>query len=126
MNPIRSAFTLLVVAGVVGGSLLAANASAAVLSGDEHGDAVASAARTCAHKTASDPDIHGDCVASFARMNHGHTASAPSTAEPEKGGKADDSHGDAVSSAAHDGGTSGDRDAHGEAVSSVAKSHSHH
>ena len=117
MNPIRSAFTLLVVAGAVGGSLLAANASAALLTGDEHGDAVASAARTCPHSTASDPDIHGDCVASVARMNHGHSSSGPSTAE------AKDTHGSAVSKVAQNGptGTSSDPDAHGDAVSAVVR-----
>ena len=107
----------------MGGSLIAANASAALLSGEEHGDAVASAARTCPHATASDPDIHGDCVASVARMNHGHSASQSSTSEPDA-----DSHGDDVSKTAHNGptGTAGDRDAHGDAVSQVAKTHPQH
>jgi len=123
MNRLRFALTALVAAAALGGSLIATNVSAALLSGEEHGDAVASAAKTCPHKTASDPDIHGDCVSSIARMNHGHSgASEAATADS-------DAHGDAVSKAAHsesDESTSSDRDAHGDAVSAVAKKHPGH
>jgi hypothetical protein len=122
MHRIRRFIAPLVVVGALGGSLVATNVSAALLSGEEHGDAVASAARTCPHKTASDADIHGDCVASVARMNH--EASSGSTGTPENG----DNHGSEVSKVAQNGptGTSADPDAHGDAVSAVAKTHSHH
>jgi hypothetical protein len=120
MHRLRQFIAPLVVVGALGGSLVATNVSAALLSGEDHGDAVASAARTCPHKTASDPDIHGDCVSSVARMNH----EASSAAEAENGSN----HGADVSKVAQNGpkGTPSDPDAHGDAVSEVAKTNSHH
>ncbi|HEX6348567.1 MAG TPA: hypothetical protein VF160_04160 [Candidatus Dormibacteraeota bacterium] len=120
MHRVRRFIAPLIVVGALGGSLVATNVSAALLSGEEHGDAVASAARTCPHSTASDADIHGDCVASVARQNHGHAG--------DNHGQSGDNHGSDVSQVAQNGptGTSSDPDAHGDAVSAAAKKHSHH
>ena len=124
MHRLRNFIAPLVVLGAIGGSLVATNVSAALLSGEDHGDAVASAARTCPHKTASDADIHGDCVASVARQNHGQSGSSDSN---DEAGNADN-HGADVSQVAQNGptGTASDRDAHGDAVGAVAKTHPHH
>ena len=125
MHRIRNLIAPAVVVGALAGSLIATNVSAALLSGEEHGDAVASAARTCPHKTATDADIHGDCVSAVAHMNQG--ASSASTDETESG-DTHDNHGADVSKVAQNGptGTASDPDAHGDAVSAVAKTHSHH
>lgn len=43
--------------------------SEAVGGGDDHGDAVASAARSCPHDASGDRDSHGDCVSAIASAN---------------------------------------------------------